>query len=143
MSTATRIKYRPTGATASMGRSGYPHVVSATGGEIGVKTGASEVGFNPLDLLYASLSACLAISARMAAGKLGVLDRLTDVTVRVTGEKAADEPSRVACFAIDIQIVGDFDESTRNEIARLAETEICTVSNTINAKPGFAVTVRG
>ena len=143
MSTAPRIKVRPTGATAKMGRSGSPHVASATGGEIDIKTGASEAGFNPLDLLYASLSACLAISARMAASKLGVLDRLTDVIVLVTGEKAPDEPSRVARFDIDIQIVGDFDEATRNEIARLAETEICTVSNTINSQPDFAVTVRG
>jgi uncharacterized OsmC-like protein len=143
MTEAPRIKVRPTGATARMGRTGFPHVVSATGGEIDVKTGASEAGFNPLDLLYASLAACLAISARIAAGKLGVLDRLTDVIVQVTGEKAADAPSRVARFDIDIQICGDFDEATRSEIAHLAETDICTVSNTISGQPDFAMSVRG
>lgn len=142
MSTAAKIKVRPTGATATMGRTGHPHVVSATGGEIDIKTGASEAGFNPLDLLYASLSACLAISARMAASKLGVLDQLTDVRVEVTGEKASDEPSRVSRFNIDFQIVGDFDDATRNEIARLAEDSICTVSNTIQTQPEFALTVR-
>lgn len=143
MSTAPKIKLRPTGATASMGRHGFPHIVSATGGEIEVRTGASEAGFNPLDLLYASLSACLAMSARIAANQLGVVDRLTAVTVRVTGEKAAEGPSRIARFDIDMQISGDFDDATRQEIARLAEVEICTVSNTISGEPGFALSVRG
>ncbi|WP_312794431.1 OsmC family protein [Tianweitania sp.] len=142
MSTAPKIKVRPTGATATMGRTGFPHVVSATGGAIDIKTGASEAGFNPLDLLYASLSACLAISARMAASKLGVLDKLTDVMVEVKGEKAPDEPSRVARFDIDFQIVGDFDDTTRQQIAELAEGSICTVSNTIQSQPAFNLTVR-
>lgn len=125
-----------------MGRSGFPTVVSATGGEIAIKTGASEAGFNPIDLLYASLSACLAISARVAAGKLGVLDRLTNVAVEVTGEKAEDEPSRIARFEIDIRIAGDFDEATRREIARMAEADLCTVSNTIRGQPDFEDRVR-
>ncbi|WP_188908484.1 OsmC family protein [Aureimonas endophytica] len=135
-------KIRPTGATASMGRSGFPQVVSATGGEITIKTGASEAGFNPLDLLYASLSACLAMSARIAAGQLGVSDRLTGVAVRVTGEKASEGLSRIARFAIDMEITGDFDTAIRDEIARLAEAEICTVSNTVNGGAEFVLAVR-
>lgn len=141
MSATPKIRLRQTGAKATVGRTGAAHVVSATGGEVDTATGASDAGFNPLDLLYASLSACLAISARMAAGQMGVLDQLTEVTVGVTGEKAEDGPSRVARFDIDIRIVGTFDEATRNEIARLAETSICTVSNTINGRPDFALTV--
>ena len=85
MSSAAKIKVRPTGATATLGRTGFPHVVSETGGVIDIRTGAAEAGFNPLDLLYASLSACLAMSARIAASRLGVLDRLTHVSGRVSG----------------------------------------------------------
>jgi uncharacterized OsmC-like protein len=143
MTAAANIKVRSTGATATLGRHGFPHVVSETGGMIDVVTGASEAGFNPLDLLYASLSACLTMSARIAASKLGVLDKLVEVTAKVTGDKAHDEPSRVARFNIDFRIVGDFDEATRNEIAHLAETEICTVSNTISSQPEFATIVSG
>ncbi|MCO6180428.1 OsmC family protein [Ciceribacter sp. RN22] len=143
MSSAPKIKVRPTGATATMGRTGFPHVVSETGGVIDIRTGAAEAGFNPLDLLYASLSACLAMSARIAASRLGVLDRLTSVTVHVTGSKASDEPSRIARFDVVFRIAGDFDEATRDEIARLAEEEICTVSNTIKGQLDFMITVAG
>ncbi|RYC04696.1 OsmC family protein [Ciceribacter ferrooxidans] len=143
MSSAAKIKVRPTGATATLGRTGFPHVVSETGGVIDIRTGAAEAGFNPLDLLYASLSACLAMSARIAASRLGVLDRLTHVSVRVSGSKAPDEPSRIAGFNVEFEIAGDFDEAMRGEIARLAEDEICTVSNTIKGQPDFTVTVAG
>ncbi|WP_416797290.1 OsmC family protein [Ciceribacter azotifigens] len=143
MSSAATIKVRPTGATATLGRTGFPHIVSETGGVIDVRTGAAEAGFNPLDLLYASLSACLAMSARIAASRLGMLDRLTSVTVHVTGSKAPGEPSRIARFDIEFRIAGDFAEATREEIARLAESEICTVSNTIKDQPDFAITVGG
>lgn len=140
MSSAPTIRTRPTGATATMGRTGFPRVVSETGGVIDIKTGASEEGFNPLDLIYASLSACLAMSARIAVTKLGLLDRLEGVTAVVKGEKAPDEPSRIARFDISFEIRGDFDDETRHEIARLAE-EICTVSNTIMGQPEFSIAV--
>lgn len=134
------VRIRPTGATATMGRSGFPKVTSRTGGEIEIRTGASEAGFNPLDLIYASVSACLAMSARIAASKLGLLDRLEGVTVNVSGEKAPDEPSRIARFDILFDIRGAFDADTREEIARLAE-EICTISNTIANQPVLSISL--
>jgi len=137
------LKTRPVGASATMGRTGFPHITSATGGTIEIVTGVSQAGFNPLDLLYASLSACLAMSARIAASRLGVLDKLVEVTAEVTGEKAAVEPSRVEKFSIHFRIVGDFDDATRHAIARAAEDEICTVSNTIQGNPTFSTVVSG
>lgn len=140
MADGKAIKTRPVGATAVMGRTGFPAITSATNGTLQVVTGMSEAGFNPLDLLYASLSACLAMSARIAAGQLGVLDRFEGVTVSVTGQKAQDGPSRVARFDIQFDIKGDFDEATRMAIAEAAESEICTVGNTINSDPDFVTT---
>jgi uncharacterized OsmC-like protein len=137
------LKTRPLGASATLGRSGFPHITSATGGTLDIVTGASQAGFNPLDLLYASLSACLAMSARIAASRLGVLDRLVEVTADVTGEKAADEPSRVEKFIIHFRIAGDFDDATRHAIAKAAEEEICTVSNTIQGNPSFSTVISG
>ncbi|WP_307235090.1 OsmC family protein [Pararhizobium capsulatum] len=136
-------KTRATGATAVLGRTGFPHVTSATDGSLDIVTGATQPGFNPLDLLYSSLAACLVLSARIAASRFGVLDRLVEVTASVTGEKAADEPSRVARFNIHLDIRGDFDESMRHAIAEAAESEICTVSNTIRGNPEFVTTVAG
>ncbi len=139
---ASPAKTRPTGAEAQMGRTGFPRVTSATGGVVDIRTGVSEEGFNPLDLLYASLSACLAMSARIAASKLGVMDRFESVTAHVTGEKAADEPSRIARLVVTLDIRGDFDHEMRERIASLTET-VCTVSNTLFNTPDMTVTVSG
>lgn len=137
-----RIKKRPTGAIVTLWRLGRPDVVTATGGALTVVTGASEPGFNPLDLLYSSLAACLALSARIAASRMGLLDRFEKVTVHVSGEKAGEEPSRIVRFDIRIEIAGDFDEATRTEIAHAAE-DICTVSNTLKGDAEFVLSVTG
>jgi uncharacterized OsmC-like protein len=125
-----RIKARPIGAVAELQRYGHPMVTSRTGGEIGLVTGASEPGFNPLDLMFASLSACLVLSARIAASRLGVLDRFESASADVTGEKAPDEPSRLARFDAHIRISGELTAAEREQIVAMAE-EICTVSNTL------------
>lgn len=136
-----KLRTRPVGASAVIGRTGFPQITSATGGELAIVTGPSQPGFNPLDLLYASLAGCLAISARLAATELKVMDRITDITVAVTGEKAVEGLSRVARFDITLTIRGDIDEDTRRAIAQKAEHEICTVSNTISGTPAFVTTV--
>ncbi|WP_425647333.1 OsmC family protein [Agrobacterium leguminum] len=137
-----RVKKRPTGAVVTLGRLGHPDVVTATGGALTVVTAASEPGFNPLDLLYSSLSACLALSARIAASCMGVLDRFEKVTVHVSGEKAEEEPSRIVRFDVRIEIKGDFDEAARGAIAHMAE-DICTVSNTLKGDAEFALSITG
>jgi uncharacterized OsmC-like protein len=136
-----KARPRPTGAKAVLGRTGFPHVTSATKGEIHIVTSPSQPGFNPLDLLYSSLSACLVLSARIAASNLGVLDKITEITADVTGEKAAEGLSRVAKFNIVFSIKGDLDDATRQKIAHLAEDEICTVSNTIRGNPEFSTVI--
>ena len=137
-----KVRPRPVGATAVLGRTGFPHVTSATKGEIDIVTGPSQPGFNPLDLLYSSLSACLVLSARMAASQVGILDKITEITADVTGEKAADGPSRVEKFNIAFTIRGDIDDETRLKIAHAAE-DICTVSNTIRGNPEFSTVISG
>lgn len=132
-----KIRERRTGATAVM-REGAVEIRSATGGLMMLAGSVDEAGFNPLDLLYASLSGCLALSARMAATRLGVSGRVTGIEARVTGEKAPDKPARVATFHVDIRIEGDLTEVERQEIIRLAEGEICTISNTLKSSPAFA-----
>jgi len=132
-----KVKARPIGATAILGRLGHPQVTSETNGRVDVVTGASEVGFNPLDLMFSSLAACLVLSARIAASKLGILDRFKEVNVHVTGEKAHEGPSRITRFIIDMKIDGNFSPEEKAEIAHMAE-EICTVSNTLKGTPEFS-----
>lgn len=127
-------KTRATGATAQLGRTGFPHIVTPTGGALDIVTGASQPGFNPLDLLYASLAACIAMSARIAASRRGVLEHIRDIRAQVGGEKAAGEPSRIARFEIVLTIDGDLDAATKMALVHEAE-EICTVSNTLGSAP--------
>ncbi len=137
-----KVKSRPVGAKAKVGRLGRPTVSTVTDGSLEIVTGVSEPGFNPIDLLYSSLAACLALSARIAASRLGVLDRFEGVAVDVSGEKSADEPYRILRFDISIEITGAFDEVARAAIAHMAE-DICTVSNTLKGNAEFALSITG
>ena len=136
-----KVKHRATGAAASVGRQGKATVESVTGGRLEIATAPSEAGFNPLDLVYASLAACLVLSGRIAASRLGLIDRLDQVRAEVAGEKAGDEPSRIERVFVSFAIDGDLDEQEKHKIAALAE-EICTVSNTLRAPPDITVTVQ-
>lgn len=138
----SKVKLRPVGSKAKVGRLGRPMISTITGGALEIVTGVSEPGFNPIDLLYSSLAACLALSARIAASRLGVLDGFEGVVVDVSGEKSADEPYRILRFDIRIEITGSFDEATRAVIAHVAE-DICTVSNTLKGNAEFALSITG
>ncbi len=138
-----KLKTRQTGATAVVGRTGFPNVASISGGVLDVVISPSQPGFDPLDLLYASLASCLVLSARHAASRFGVLDRLDEVSARVTGEKAHDEPSRISRFDIEFTIKGEFDDVVRQAIAVAAENEICTISNSLRGNPEFVSRVSG
>ncbi|OHV90207.1 OsmC family protein [Mesorhizobium sp. ORS 3428] len=135
-----KLRTRTTGALAILPPGGLPAVTTPTGGAVDVVTSVSAPGFNPLDLLYASLAACIVLSARIAAARLGVADRLGEVRAEVSGEKAKDEPSRVETFNVRLAIAGDLDAATRQRIVEDAET-ICTVSNTLRGAPALHATL--
>lgn len=135
-----RVKKRETGAIATLRRNGHPQIETPTGGLLSVVTAASEPGFNPLDLLYSSLAACLVLSARIAASQLGVLDRFEKAEATVSGEKSDGEPVRIIRFDMRLVISGDFDAQMKQTIAHTAE-DICTVSNTLRGEPQFNLTI--
>jgi uncharacterized OsmC-like protein len=137
-----KTRTRATGATGLMARHGPARLVSETGGTLDVTTSVSDPGFNPLDLLYASLAACLVLSVKGAVNRLQFAERFIDVSARVTGEKAHEGPSRVETIFARLTITGDFTDQERDEIARLAK-ELCTVSNTLALTPSIEVTVEG
>jgi uncharacterized OsmC-like protein len=130
----TGLKTRPLGATATIGRTGYPHLVSETGGTLDIVTGVSQPGFNPIDLLYSSLAACLAMSARIAARELGLAETLEEVSVKVSGDKATDGPSRISRFHVLMNFSGSLTREQQAMMAHRAE-EICTVSNSLAVRP--------
>ncbi|MDV7143869.1 OsmC family protein [Tropicimonas sp. TH_r6] len=83
----------------------------------------------PVDLLLASLGACIAKSLEIVAEQRN--QRLSPFSVEVAGKKATDLPNRLG--SVDIRVVGrltdDADIST--ELLRHAKS-ICTISNTLN-----------
>lgn len=132
------LKDRPIGATASLGKTGYPAIRSVTGGELEIVTGPTQPGFNPLDLLLASLAACMSMSARIAAREIGLAHSFQGVVVAVSGEKAANEPSRFIGFTVEFVFQGALDLEQQQAIAHRAE-EICTVSNSLAVRPTLVI----
>lgn len=130
MTEGLRTRKRETGATACLARHGGVAMESATGGRMELVTAASAAGFNPVDLLYASLSGCLALSVRIAASELGLFSRFQSVDVTVSGEKSVGEFARIESINAAIRIRGDFTPAERHGIAERAE-RICTISNTL------------
>lgn len=128
------LRSRPIGATARLGRTGYPSIRSATGGKVEIVTGPAQAGFNPLDLLLASLAACMSMSARIAARELGLSDTFEGLEVDVRGEKSMNEPSRFIGFTVRMTFHGEMPSEQQWLIARRAE-EICTVSNSLAVHP--------
>lgn len=129
------VRMRETGAVATAATNGSVAVTTPTGGSLDVVTPPSTPGFSPLDLIYASLASCLAISTKMAAVRQGVQDRLGDVRITLTGEKAHEGPSRIARFDIVFEISGDLTDDEKQALMHAAEGDICTISNTLQGAP--------
>jgi len=135
---ATSGKERATGARAVAPLVGHGEVVSATGAKIDLSSALSAPGYSPVDLLYAAVAGCLALSARIAASEMHLLDQFVEARVAVTGRKALEPPRRISHLDVTIEIEGDFDEATKQALIERAE-ELCTVSNTLKGSPVFVV----
>jgi uncharacterized OsmC-like protein len=129
---------RATGATSVVERVGHGTVTSATGATIEMSAALSSPGYSPVDLMYAAVAGCLALSARIAASEMHVLDRFLSARVTVKGRKAVPPERRISHLDIGIEIEGDFDDATRAALIERAE-QLCTVSNTLKNKPAFVV----
>jgi uncharacterized OsmC-like protein len=123
------IVTRPTTVSATLDHAGHGSVTAKSGAAAKLANLASDEGFTPLEFMDAALAGCLVLSVRIAARKLGLLDRLVNVDVEVTHEKAPELPSRVASFATAFDIEGDFSDEERQPLIAEAHA-ICTVGNT-------------
>lgn len=127
---AMKIKSRSIGAKTAIERLGQPIVSSFTGGTVDLVTSATSEGFNPLDLLFASLSSCLALSFRIAVSESGLIERFRSAHVEVTGKKSDGDVKHIESFAALIRVDGDFSPEELEMLLHRAE-DICTVSNTL------------
>lgn len=124
------ITARPTTVSAHLDKEGQGKVEAQSGTNVALAAMAREEGMTPLELMDAALAGCLVLSARIAARKFGWQDRLQGVSVDVTHTKGEGAPSRIAEFACDFTIRGDFTEEERRQL--IAESHaVCTVGNTL------------
>ncbi|WP_439272225.1 OsmC family protein [Pseudochrobactrum sp. HB0163] len=136
------IRTRQTGAIASLRGQEKPQIRSCTGGEIALENTVSGAGFNAIDLLYASLTGCLVMSARIAARKLGFIERISTCDVQVNGEKTIEEPYRIKRLDVKFSFTGTLSKAEQHELAEAAEA-ICTISNTLKANTEIVFTLQG
>lgn len=124
------ITARPTTVSAHLDTEGQGEVQARSGARIALAAMARDEGMTPLELMDAALAGCLVLSVRIAARKFGWQDRLEGVSVDVTHTKGEGAPSRIAEFACDFEIRGEFTEEERLQL--IAESHaVCTVGNTI------------
>lgn len=135
-----KIKARNIGAVTRIERLGQPKVSSFVGGDVDLVTSANAQGFNPLDLLFASLASCLALSFRIAVSEAGLLPSFRKADISVSGVKSQGEPKHIERFSVQMTIDGDFTAEQRSKLAHRAE-EICTVSNTLKASQDIELRV--
>ena len=128
----SQIRTRATGALATIGADGAAVVTARSGATTRLAYSPSMDGFNPLELLDASLAGCLALSVRIAARNLGLSDRLGNVAVEVIGAKAAEPPSRIARQTCRYAIEGDFNDAERRSLIEEAH-KVCTIGNSYHA----------
>ena len=128
----SQVRVRPMGATASLDRNGRGGVVARSGANLTLAGSPSMEGFNPVELLDASLAGCLALSVRIAARNLGFNERLGSVSVEVIGAKASEPPSRIARQTCRFSIEGDFNDAERRSLIEEAH-KVCTIGNSYHA----------
>ena len=92
--------------------------------------GGADEGMNPVELLAASLGACISIMAQTYCDSHGYTDG--EVSASLTLE-IADDPKRVGTIVIDLELPDDFPEDRRSAIKRVAE--LCPVHETLKQMP--------
>jgi uncharacterized OsmC-like protein len=110
--------------------------VNDRGDEIRYAVSPSAPGFNPLELLSASLGICTAINLRKELGGTAGRASSSPFEVAVECVKAEDPPSRVERMQVSVHLPHDVTGAAAGDIVRRAEAA-CTIANTLLASAGI------
>jgi uncharacterized OsmC-like protein len=111
--------------------------VNDRGDEIRYAVSPSAHGFNPLELLSASLGICTAINLRKELGAVGAGRGGAPFEVAVECVKAEDAPSRVERMEVFVQLPAGVAGAAAEDMVHRAEAA-CTIANTLLASPRIA-----
>jgi uncharacterized OsmC-like protein len=106
--------------------------VNDRGNEIRYAVSPSAPGFNPLELLSASLGICTAINLRKELAASAGNGNASPIELIVECIKAADPPSRVEQLNIAVHLPDGAAVIAAEELVRRAEAA-CTIANTLHA----------
>jgi uncharacterized OsmC-like protein len=102
------------------------------GDEIRYAVSPSAPGFNPLELLSASLGICTAINLRKELGAAAGGEGASPFEVAVECVKAQDLPPRVERMELAVHLPDDITGASADDVLRRAEAA-CTITNTLVA----------
>jgi uncharacterized OsmC-like protein len=106
--------------------------VNDRGGEIRFAVSPSAPGFNPLELLSASLGICTAINLRKELGALAEGGSSSPFEVAVDCVKAIDGPSHVESLNVVVRLPEGVAGRAAGGVVQRAEAA-CTIANTLLA----------
>jgi uncharacterized OsmC-like protein len=106
--------------------------INDRGNEIRYAVSPSAPGFNPLELLSASLGICTAINLRKDLSGAAGGGSASPFEIAVECVKAQDQPSRVERMDVSIHLPEGITGAAADEIVHRAEAA-CTIANTLLA----------
>lgn len=124
-----RIRIDAAGITATNDR----------GDEIRYAVSPSAPGFNPLELLSASLGICTAINLRKELGAAAGAGSARPFEVAVECIKAQELPSRVERMDVSVHLPEGITGAAAEDLVHRAEAA-CTIANTLLASAGIRTT---
>jgi uncharacterized OsmC-like protein len=109
--------------------------INDRGEEIRYAVSPSAPGFNPLELLSASLGICTAINLRKELGAAAGGGGTPPFEVAVECVKAQDQPSRVERMDVSVHLPEGITGGAADDLVHRAEAA-CTIANTLLASAG-------
>jgi uncharacterized OsmC-like protein len=106
--------------------------VNDRGNEIRYAVSPSAPGFNPLELLAASLGICTAINLRKELGAIAGHGDASPFEVVVECIKAEGPPSRIERLDVAVHLPAGVAKGTTDDAVHRAEAA-CTIANTLHA----------
>jgi len=115
-------------------KTGGEFVVRVRGHEVGsdmsVEDGGQDAAPSPVELLAASLGACIAMMVQRYCKRHGYTDGEPSVAMTL---ELADSPKRVAGFVVDVELPNGVPEDKKEVIRRMAQQ--CPVHQTLCNPP--------
>jgi putative redox protein len=105
-----------------------------------ITDGSGRMGFSPVDLLAASIAAC------MAADVVHILGRarqpLKGLRADFSGERAPSDPHRLVRVALEFVATGSVDPRQLDRAVQLSRNKYCSVWNSIRTDTALEIVTR-